>query len=81
MAKAPALVTIGRNPFGCHVCQGRLFFRREIKLNTTRMEFLDLGWLNQSATGLVCVQCGYVHLFLSNAVELWIPAEGYPPQN
>jgi len=72
------LVTVGRNPFTCHVCQGRVFSDREVKLNTSGMELLGLGWANQSATGLVCHGCGYVHLFLSRILEMWKPGHGYP---
>jgi|GEM_PF-2415661 predicted nucleic-acid-binding Zn-ribbon protein len=76
--KKAALATVGRIPFRCHVCQSQLFFDREVKLNTTGAELFDLGWANQSATGLVCAQCGYVHLFLNNAIELWQAEHGYP---
>jgi hypothetical protein len=81
MARQPSLVTIAqqRHPFRCSVCQGALFQDREIKLNTTGAEFLNLAWANRSATGLVCMQCGYVHTFMSDAIELWQPDGGYPP--
>ena len=75
---AAALATINRVPFRCQVCQSELFYDREVKLNTTGAEFFDLGWANQSATGLVCARCGYVHLFLNNAIELWKADSGYP---
>ena len=74
-----ALVTFGagRHPFTCQICQGDLFTQREIKLNTTGAEFFNMGWANQSATGLVCEKCGYLHTFVSG-VELWKPEGGYP---
>jgi hypothetical protein len=36
MARGPSLVTIGKaqHRFVCHVCQGRLFSGREVKLNS-----------------------------------------------
>lgn len=71
-------MTINGTPFRCQVCTSELFFNREVKLNTTGAELFDLGWANQSATGLVCQQCGYVHLFLNNAIQLWKPEGGYP---
>jgi hypothetical protein len=79
MAQRAALVTVGasRHQFTCHVCQGKLFFNREIKLNTSGAEFFNLGWANQSATGLVCERCSYLHVFVAG-VELWEPANGYP---
>ncbi|MEY9893802.1 putative nucleic-acid-binding Zn-ribbon protein [Catenulispora sp. MAP12-49] len=75
---AAILVTINRIPFRCLVCQSEQFFDREVKLNTTGAEFMNLGWSNQSATGLVCARCGYVHLFLNDAIEFWKPGGGYP---
>jgi hypothetical protein len=74
-----ALVTFGqgRHPFVCGVCQGKVFDSREIKLNTTGAEFFNMGWANQSATGLVCQTCGYLHTFVA-PVELWKSESGYP---
>lgn len=48
----------------CLVCGGRDFTRREIKLNTTGLTFLDLDWANRSGEGAICRACGYVHTFL-----------------
>jgi predicted nucleic-acid-binding Zn-ribbon protein len=81
MAPRSALVTVGatRHPLSCAVCQGRQFFRRQVKLNTTGMELMGLGWANQSATGITCAACGYLHLFVA-PVELWEPASGYPAE-
>ena len=80
MSRRPLLVTVGhgRHPFGCTVCQGKLFSLREIKLNTTGAEFFNLGWANASANGLVCEGCGYLHTFVANSIELWEPEDGYP---
>ncbi|HEX9033473.1 MAG TPA: hypothetical protein VF834_16660 [Streptosporangiaceae bacterium] len=78
MARNPALVTIRQRPFRCVVCGGRLFFDRELQLNTAGMEFLGMGWANQAAIGLVCTVCGYVHTFLNDTIEFWEPEDGYP---
>lgn len=78
MARKATLVTIGRRPFECVVCEGVQFFDREVKLNSTGMELFDLGWANKSATGLVCARCGYVHLFVNDEIELWRVDGGYP---
>jgi len=78
MKHKAALATVNRVPFVCQVCQGEYFFDREVKLNSTGMEFFDLGWANQSATGLICGDCGYVHLFVGKSVELWKAEGGYP---
>jgi len=69
------LVTIGeeKHPFSCTVCRGKLFADREVKLNTSGAEFLGFGWANQSAKGLVCQRCGYVHLFMPGMVRMWEP--------
>jgi len=75
MSRRESRVTLGedRRPFSCTVCRGNLFADREIKLNTSGAEFFNMGWANESATGLVCLQCGYVHIFISDAIELWKP--------
>lgn len=59
---------LGR-PLGCVVCQGDAFYSREIKLQTTGMTFFDLDWANESAEGVVCLACGYVHTFAGSRVE------------
>ena len=56
----------------CLVCGGGSFTRREIKLNTTGMTFLDLDWANRSGEGAICRACGYVHTFLDGGLS-WGP--------
>ncbi|MFD0550315.1 hypothetical protein ACFQ0X_14840 [Streptomyces rectiviolaceus] len=51
--------------------QGDLFRDREVKLNSSGMEFMNLAWANESATGLICWQCGYVHLFVNSELRLY----------
>lgn len=80
MAGRESLVTIGDGqPFTCLVCEGDLFYDRQIKLNTTGLELLGIEWANRSATGLICCECGYVHTFAAE-VALWDPDGGYPEQ-
>ncbi|MCM0676463.1 hypothetical protein NCC78_17475 [Micromonospora phytophila] len=74
--RSPCVVTINGEIFRCVVCQGGLFTSRTIKLNTGAMEFLDLAWANKSSLGLICTNCGYVHEFLGDAVQLWDPGSG-----
>jgi hypothetical protein len=59
------------------VCGGSRFFNREVKINTSGAELFNLAWANQSAIGLVCERCSYLHTFVSD-VELWDPDRGYP---
>lgn len=70
-AKQPVTATYNGKPIACLICGGEHFMPREIKLNTTGLELFDLGWANASATGLVCIACGYVHEFVGDAVQLW----------
>ncbi len=78
LSQQPNLVTVGRRAIYCLICGGQLFFDREVKMNTTGMEFFNLGWANQSALALICARCGYVHEFMGNNVELWQADRGYP---
>jgi len=55
-----------------------LFTDREIKLNTSGMEFLGMEWANRSGTALICDTCSFVHTFADSEFELWDPREGYP---
>jgi hypothetical protein len=77
--RQPSLATVRRRAFRCLVCGGHAFWTRDIKMNTTGMEFLDLGWANASALGLICAECGYLHEFAGQSVELWKVDGGYPP--
>ncbi|GDY29922.1 hypothetical protein [Gandjariella thermophila] len=74
----PKLATLLGRPLRCLVCGGREFWSREVKLNSTGAEFLGLSWANQSAVGLICDACGYVHEFAGPRPELWKPERGYP---
>jgi predicted nucleic-acid-binding Zn-ribbon protein len=67
----PSAVTVYGKALNCLVCGGTQFWDRELKMNSTGMELLDLGWANASSLGLICVRCGYVHEFVGDAVELW----------
>lgn len=58
----------------CQVCAGLLFARREIKMTTTGMTFLDLDWANKSGDGAICVRCGFVHTFMARAHQWVDPA-------
>ncbi|MCY0955240.1 hypothetical protein [Streptomyces sp. H27-S2] len=55
----------------CLICQSDEFRRREVKLNSFGLEFLKLAWADESATGLICLECGYVHLFVNRKIRLY----------
>lgn len=67
MGNEGSRLTVLGKPFTCRTCGHDTFVNREIKMQTTGMTFFDLDWLNESADGVVCVQCGYVHMFAGNA--------------
>ena len=45
----------------------------EVNTAGNLVHFLGFGWANQSAKGLVCQRCGYVHLFMPGMIRLWEP--------
>jgi len=67
----PVTAMVGSNALRCLVCGGGEFWNREVKINTTGMEFLGMEWANSSALGLVCTGCGYVHEFVGDAVQMY----------
>ena len=67
----PVTAMLGDKALHCVVCGSTQFWDREIKLNTTGMEFLGMEWANSSALGLVCASCGYVHEFVGDAVQMY----------
>ncbi|GGY00831.1 hypothetical protein [Streptomyces minutiscleroticus] len=69
MAK-PVRAQLGDTWITCQVCQGDLFRERQIKLNSFGMEFVKMAWADESATGLICWRCGYVHLFVNDGIKL-----------
>jgi hypothetical protein len=80
MSRSSSLVTVGpeRAPLLCLACRGQLFSEREIKLNTSGMEFFGLEWANRSGTALICDRCSFVHTFAGEGFEMWAPDGGYP---
>ncbi|GAA4864267.1 MULTISPECIES: hypothetical protein [Saccharopolyspora] len=74
----PKLATVLGRAFRCLVCGHARFSSREVKLNSTGAELFNVAWANQSAMGLICARCGYVHEFTGNRPELWKEKDGYP---
>ncbi|MFJ7128273.1 hypothetical protein [Streptomyces sp. NPDC098101] len=74
MAK-PVHAQIGEKKIHCLICGGDVFREREVKLNSTGMEFFNLAWANESANGLICCSCGYVQLFANGHLSLYRASE------
>ncbi|MET7638146.1 zinc ribbon domain-containing protein [Streptomyces sp. NPDC005438] len=62
-------VFLGERQVHCQFCQHDSFDQREVKLNTTGMSLLNLDWANKSAVGLLCKECGYVHMFMNDRLR------------
>ena len=75
----PRLVRIGDFPLACQFCSYQLFYDREVMLNTSGLTMFDLDWLNRSAVGLICAQCGHVMLFEGDNVSLYDPPTAPAP--
>ncbi|MCX5135092.1 hypothetical protein OOK06_23805 [Streptomyces sp. NBC_00340] len=71
MVKKPVRAALGDVWLNCQVCKGDLFRERDVLLNSTGMEFMKLAWADESATGLICWRCGYVHLFVNRDIKLY----------
>ncbi|CAL9339506.1 hypothetical protein SUDANB9_00238 [Streptomyces sp. enrichment culture] len=69
MAKA-VRASLGELQITCQVCKSDLFRERGVKLNSTGGELFNLAWADETATGLICLRCGYVHLFVNRQLEL-----------
>lgn len=54
----------------CIHCKYNKFEQGKAQLNTRGLTFFDLDWLNESATTLICKQCGYIHWFGRGVVEI-----------
>ncbi|MEZ0067814.1 hypothetical protein ABIA32_003830 [Streptacidiphilus sp. MAP12-20] len=67
----PVRAAIGDKWITCGFCRGGIFRSREVKLNSSGMEFLGLGWANESVTALICWGCGQVQMFANDDLELY----------
>ena len=68
--RKPVTAMVGDRPLRCLICGGEEFWDRSMQLNTSGMEFLGIESANASATGLICADCGYIHEFAGNAIQL-----------
>ena len=48
----------------CSHCGGTRFENGQAQLNTAGLSFLDLDWLNKSATIFKCTSCGHIEWFV-----------------
>lgn len=48
----------------CSHCGGTRFEQGSAQLNTAGLSFLDLDWLNKSATIFKCADCGHIEWFV-----------------
>ncbi|MET9494452.1 hypothetical protein [Streptomyces sp. NPDC006552] len=69
MAKA-VRVSLGDMWITCQVCKHDVFRERGVKLNSTGGEFFKVAWADETATGLICMRCGYVQLFANRQLQL-----------
>ena len=47
----------------CPVCDNSKFVESKAQLNTAAMSFMDLDFLNKSATLLICTDCSHIQWF------------------
>ena len=57
--------TIKGKKLTCIVCKHITFWERETLMNTKKLTFFKLEWLNKKAQNLICNNCGFVHWFLN----------------
>jgi predicted nucleic-acid-binding Zn-ribbon protein len=60
----PETAIVDGKPLECLVCRHDRFWNREAQLHTMLATLFGLDWANQSATCVVCANCGYIHWFL-----------------
>jgi hypothetical protein len=70
-ARKPVHAAIGNAWITCQVCGSDLFRERAVLLNSVGLEFFKMAWADETATGLICWDCGYVHLFVNKDIRLY----------
>ena len=67
MAKTPIAKerTIKGNKLTCTVCSNTTFWDKETLMNTPKMSFFNLDWLNKKAQNYICDNCGHVLWFMN----------------
>jgi predicted nucleic-acid-binding Zn-ribbon protein len=69
--RKPVVAEVDGREIACVICGAAEFVDRPVKLNSTAAELFDLAWANQTATGLICTNCGYVHEFVGGRILLY----------
>jgi uncharacterized protein len=69
-AFGPGAYAIADKPIVCAHCRGRTFQAGEAQLNQALSTFVNLDWLDASATILVCTQCSQIQWFGKRPVRL-----------
>ena len=57
--------TIKGKKLTCTVCSNDTFWERETLMNTAKMSFFNLDWLNKKAKNYICDNCGHVLWFMN----------------
>ncbi|CAM5215766.1 putative nucleic-acid-binding Zn-ribbon protein OS=Ureibacillus acetophenoni OX=614649 GN=SAMN05877842_106165 PE=4 SV=1 [Ureibacillus acetophenoni] len=60
----------GEIEVSCIHCKHNKFEQGKAMLNTRGLTFLDLEWLNDEVTTLLCKRCGFIHWFGSEVVKM-----------
>jgi len=69
--RKPVVAKVGGREIACVICVTAEFVDRPVKLSSTAAELFDLAWANQTATGPICTNCGYVHEFVGDRIQLY----------
>ncbi len=57
-------ISIKGNKLNCNICKNDTFWERETLMNTKKMTFFKLDWLNKKAKNYICDNCGHVLWFM-----------------
>ncbi|MGC7872010.1 hypothetical protein ACPUYX_10840 [Desulfosporosinus sp. SYSU MS00001] len=55
----------------CPHCKNDVFEEGSAQLNTAGATFLNLDWLNKSATILICTRCGLIQWFMESPEKIY----------
>ena len=66
----PSRYSAGGIEIVCPHCKNIEFKEGVAQLNTAGMSFMNLDWLNKSATTLICSRCGLIQWFYGDPERL-----------